>query len=74
MLNNFTINAGFVSNTTLGAAFIPGASNVVLAPINYTPTATGNIDFTLSTPITRYCVSSLLIETCFNNNSNSNST
>ena len=68
VLNNFTINAGFVSNTTLGAAFIPGASNVVLAPINYTPTATGNIDFALSTPLTWDGVSSLLIETCFNNN------
>lgn len=68
VLNNFTINAGFVSNTTLGAAFIPGATNVVLAPINYTPVATGNIDFTLSTPLTWDGVSSLLIETCFNNN------
>jgi hypothetical protein len=68
VLNNLTINAGFVSNTTLGAAFIPGASNVVLAPINYTPTATGNIDFALSTPLTWDGVSSLLIETCFNNN------
>ncbi len=68
VLNNFTINAGFVSNTTLGAAFIPGATNVVLAPTNYTPAATGNIDFTLSTPLTWDGVSSLLIETCFNNN------
>lgn len=68
VLNNFTINAGFVSNTTLGAAFIPGATNVVLAPTNYTPVATGNIDFTLSTPLTWDGVSSLLIETCFNNN------
>lgn len=68
VLNNFTINAGFVSNTTLGTAFIPGATNVVLAPTNYTPAATGNIDFTLSTPLTWDGVSSLLIETCFNNN------
>ncbi|TDR19692.1 Ig-like domain-containing protein [Flavobacterium cheniae] len=69
VLNNFTINAGFVSNTTLGAAFIPGATNVVLAPTNYTPsTGTGNINFTLSTPLTWDGVSSLLIETCFNNN------
>ena len=68
VLNNFTINAGFVSNTTLGAAFIPGATNVVLAPTNYTSAATGNIDFTLSTPLTWDGVSSLLIETCFNNN------
>lgn len=68
VFNNFTINAGFVSNTTLGAAFIPGATNVVLAPTNYTPVATGNIDFTLSTPLTWDGVSSLLIETCFNNN------
>ncbi|WP_291134822.1 T9SS type A sorting domain-containing protein [Flavobacterium sp. UBA7663] len=68
-LNNFTINAGFVSNTTLGTAFIPGATNVVLAPTNYTPsTGAGNIDFTLSTPLTWDGVSSLLIETCFNNN------
>ncbi|WP_290820862.1 T9SS type A sorting domain-containing protein [Flavobacterium sp.] len=69
VLNNFTINAGFVSNTTLGAAFIPGATNVVLAPTNYTPsTGAGNIDFALSTPLTWDGVSSLLIETCFNNN------
>lgn len=69
VLNNFTINAGFVSNTTLGAAFIPGATNVVLAPTNYTPsTGTGNINFALSTPLTWDGVSSLLIETCFNNN------
>jgi len=69
VLNNFTINAGFVSNTTLGTTFISGATNVVLAPTNYTPsTGTGNIDFTLSTPLTWDGVSSLLIETCFNNN------
>ena len=69
VLNNFTINAGFVSNTTLGTAFIPGATNVVLAPTNYTPsTGAGNIDFALSTPLTWDGVSSLLIETCFNNN------
>lgn len=69
VLNNFTINAGFVSNTTLGTAFISGATNVVLAPTNYTPsTGTGNINFALSTPLTWDGVSSLLIETCFNNN------
>ena len=69
VLNNFTISAGFVSNTTLGTAFISGATNVVLAPTNYTPsTGAGNIDFALSTPLTWDGVSSLLIETCFNNN------
>lgn len=68
VLNNFTINAGFVSNTTLGGAFITGANTVVLAPTNYTPVGSGNIDFTLATPLTWDGVSSLLIETCFNNN------
>ncbi|WP_333810332.1 Ig-like domain-containing protein, partial [Flavobacterium sp.] len=68
-LNNFAINAGFVSNTTIGTSFINGATNVVLAPTNYTPTTgIGNLDFILSTPLTWDGVSSLLIETCFNNN------
>lgn len=69
LLNNFTINAGFVSNTTLGTNFISGATNIVLAPTNYTPsTGSGNLDFTLTTPLNWDGVSSLLIETCFNNN------
>ncbi|WP_339887523.1 T9SS type A sorting domain-containing protein [uncultured Flavobacterium sp.] len=69
VLNDFTINAGFVASSTLGSSFIAGATNVVLAPVNYTPTTgTGNLDFTLSTPLTWDGVSNLLIETCFNNN------
>ena len=69
VLNNFTINAGFVSNATLGSAFISGATNVVLAPVNYTPTTgTGNLDFALTTPLAWDGVSNLLVETCFNNN------
>ncbi|MGV1010830.1 MAG: T9SS type A sorting domain-containing protein [Flavobacterium sp.] len=69
VLNSFTISAGFVSSTTLGSVFVSGASNVVLAPVNYTPTTgTGNLDFALSTPLLWDGVSNLLVETCFNNN------
>ncbi|WP_339835877.1 hypothetical protein, partial [uncultured Flavobacterium sp.] len=69
VLNNFTINAGFVSDTTLGSSFISGATNVVLAPVNYTPsTGSGNLDFILTTPLNWDGTSNLLIETCFNNN------
>ncbi|CAN1516579.1 Secretion system C-terminal sorting domain [Flavobacteriaceae bacterium] len=69
VLNSFTINAGFVSNTNLGAAFIAGANNIVLAPVNYTPTTgIGNLDFVLSTPLVWDGISNLLVETCFNNN------
>ena len=68
-LNNFTISAGFVSATNLGTTFINGANTVVYAPASYTPTTgTGNIDFALATPLIWNGISSLLIETCFNNN------
>jgi hypothetical protein len=68
LLSDFTINAGFVSNSDLGTSFISGASNVVLAPVNYTPTTgIGTIDFALSTPLVWDGVSNLLVETCFNN-------
>ncbi|WMW78337.1 T9SS type A sorting domain-containing protein [Flavobacterium sp. 20NA77.7] len=68
-LNNFTVNIGFVSNTTLGSNFISGANTVVVAPASYTPTTgTGNIDFTVSPGLTWDGTSSLLVETCFNNN------
>lgn len=69
VLNDFTVQAGLVSDTTLGSDFIAGASNSVFGPVNYTPTTgNGNIDFPLSTPIVWDGVSSLLVETCFNNN------
>jgi hypothetical protein len=69
LLNNFTINAGFVSNSTLGTDFISGATNVVLSPASYTPSSgSGNLDFTMTTPLNWDGVSNLLIETCFNNN------
>lgn len=69
VLNDFTVQAGLVSDTTLGSNFIPGANNSVFGPVNYTPTTgNGNIDFPLSTPIVWDGVSSLLVETCFNNN------
>lgn len=69
VLNNFTINIGFVSNTTLGTNFISGANTVVVASTSYTPTTgTGNIDFPVSPGLTWDGVSSLLVETCFNNN------
>ena len=67
LLNGFTVNAGFVSATTLGTAFIAGANTNVFANATYTP-ATGNIDYALSTPLTWNGTSSLLVETCFNNN------
>ena len=69
VLNDFTVRAGFVSSTTLGSSFISGATNTVLAPVNYTPsTGTGNLDFALATPLAWDGVSNLLVETCFNNN------
>ena len=68
-LNNFTINAGFVSANTLGTGFINGANTVVYAPATYTPsTGNGNIDFVLPVTLVWDGVSNLLIETCFNNN------
>lgn len=68
LLNGFTISAGFVAPTTLGTNFIGGATNTVLAPVAFTPSSPGNIDFTLSTPLLWDGVSNLLVETCFNNN------
>ena len=69
VLNSLNINAGFVPNTNLGTAFITGANNIVLAPINFTPTSgIGNLDFMLSTPLVWDGISNLLVETCFNNN------
>ena len=69
VLNSFTINIGFVANTNLGVNFIAGANNVVLAPVNYTPTTgIGNLDFVLSTSLVWDGISNLLVETCFNNN------
>ncbi len=69
VLNNFTIKAGFVSQTTLGTAFISVATVDVFPATNYTPTTgVGNLDFPLATPIVWDGVSNLLVETCFNNN------
>ena len=70
VLNDFTISAGFVAPATIGTTFIGGATNTVLAPVAYTSSAIGNVDFTLSTPLLWDGVSNLLIETCFNNNNN----
>ena len=69
LLNGFTVKAGFVSATTLGSAFISGATTTVFAGTTYTPsTGTGNLDYALSSSIVWDGTSSLLIETCFNNN------
>lgn len=69
VLNNFTINAGFVSASTLGTTFISGANNVILPTSSYTATTgTGNLDFSVNTPLVWDGVSNLLVETCFNNN------
>jgi hypothetical protein len=71
VMNNFTINAGLVSATTLGTAFIAGASTNVFSNAAYTPaTGIGTIDYTLATPIIWDGTSNLLVETCFNNNNN----
>ena len=68
-MNNYSVNVGFVSDTTLGTAFIAGANNSVLNNVAFTPsTGAGNIDYTLTTPIVWDGVSNLLVETCFNNN------
>jgi hypothetical protein len=68
-LNDFSVNIGFVPETSLGSNFIAGATTVVVAPASYTPsTGTGNIDFAVSPVLSWDGSSSLLVETCFNNN------
>lgn len=67
-LNNFTITAGFIAASTIGSSFDGGATTTVLAPTSYTANGPGNIDFELANPILWDGVSSLLIETCYNNN------
>lgn len=68
-LNDFTIQAGFVANTTVSGGFLIGASTVVQAASAYTaPTGAGNLDYALATPLVWDGVSNLLVETCFNNN------
>lgn len=68
-LNGFTIQAGFVANTTISGGFLTGAGVVVQAPSAYTAsTGTGNLDYALATPLLWDGVSNLLVETCFNNN------
>ena len=67
VFNQFTINAGFVSPSTIGTTFIGGATTSVVSS-TYTHTAAGNADFVLSTPLLWDGVSNLLVETCFNNN------
>ena len=53
----------------MGTAFIAGATTTVLTGGAYTPpTGAGNINYALASPITWDGTSSLLIETCFNNN------
>lgn len=69
LMNNYSVKVGFVSNATLGTGFITAPSTTLLNNVAYTPpTGTGNIDYTLTTPIVWDGVSSLLVETCFNNN------
>jgi hypothetical protein len=69
LMNNYSVSVGFVSDATLGTAFIAGATNIVLNNVAFTPsTGAGNIDYTLTTPIVWDGVSNLLVETCFNNN------
>ena len=69
LMNNYSISVGFVSDVTLGTAFISGSTTTILNNVAYTPpTGTGNIDYTLATPIVWNGVSNLLVETCFNNN------
>ena len=69
LMNNFEIKAGFVSNTTLGSVFISGANNLVFFNAAYVPSSgSGPIDYLLVSPLAWDGVSSLLIETCFNNN------
>jgi hypothetical protein len=69
LMNNYSVNVGFVSDATLGTTFITGANTSVLNNVAFTPsTGAGNIDYTLATPIVWNGVSNLLVETCFNNN------
>ena len=69
LMNNYSVSVGFVSDATLGTAFISGATSSVLNNVAFTPsTGSGNIDYTLATPIVWNGVSNLLVETCFNNN------
>jgi len=69
LMNNYSVSVGFVSSTTLGTGFIAAPTTTILNNVAFTPpTGTGNIDYTLTTPIVWDGVSSLLVETCFNNN------
>ena len=69
LMNNYSVKVGFVSDITLGTAFISGANTTVLNNVAFTPsTGSGNIDYTLPAPIVWDGVSNLLVETCFNNN------
>ena len=69
LMNNYSVSVGFVSSATLGTGFVTAPSTTILNNVAYTPpTGTGNIDYALTTPIVWDGVSSLLVETCFNNN------
>lgn len=68
-MTNFSIDVGMVSNTTLGSAFLAGASYNVFSSASHTPsTGVGNNNYTLNTPLVWDGTSSLLVQTCFNNN------
>ena len=69
VLNQFTVNVGFIASSNLNGVMNAGATTQVLAPMAYTPsTGVGNLDFPLTTPIIWDGISNLLVETCFNNN------
>ena len=61
---DFTIRMGTTANTAL-TGFVTGTSTVY-GPTTYTPSATGVVTFTLSTPFTWDGTSNLIVETVHN--------
>lgn len=61
---NFTIRMGNTSNTAL-TGFVTGTSTVY-GPTTYTPSATGIVTFTLTTPFTWNGTSNIVVETVHN--------
>jgi hypothetical protein len=60
---NYKISMKSTTSTALTATFESGAT-VVYGPTNYTPSATGNVMFTLTTPFVWDGTSNVLIELC----------
>jgi hypothetical protein len=60
---NYTISMKSTASTVLTTTFESGAT-VVYGPTDFTPSATGNVMFTLSTPFTWDGTSNVIVEVC----------